>query len=128
MELSSIDSNEWRSLFHNAANTARMHAMSLQHCERVGRRLWRNCNEQAAGCLRIEKQILKFRCDVFGKCSAVAYKCAVIFQAGGKMTVSRAIDRSRKVFERGMIDFKRNGIDVVREDRRAPFLARGRAN
>ena len=95
-----MDRNEWRTLFDNAANAARMYAMPLQHGEGVGRGVWRNCNEQAAGCLRIEKQILEFRRDIFGKCNAVANKRAVIFQTSGKVTVSRAIDGSRKIFER----------------------------
>ena len=95
--------------------------MPLQHCERVSRGFWRNCNEQAAGCLRIEKQILKLGRDVVGEYRAISNECAVIFQATGKMTTLCVFNCAGKIFERCVIDFERNYVDVARRITKGHF-------
>ena len=78
----------------------------MQSGERIVSNFRRNRSQQPAGCLWIEKQILKFSFDVFPEGHAISDEGAIIFQTAGQMTTTRTIDRARKQFKGIVIDFQ----------------------
>src|SRR5882762_1612068 len=73
----------------------------------------RDGDEQAAGGLGIEKQVLIFECHDCVKSDAIANESAVILQASGEVAFARGFQRARKIGEGFVVDLKRNLLDAV---------------
>src|SRR6266850_1128978 len=74
----------------------------------------RDGDEQAAGGLGIEKQILILGRDVGVKSDAIVNESAVILQAAGEVAFVGGFHRAGKIDEGFVVDFERNGFDAVR--------------
>ena len=98
--------NQRRSLWHNISDAPCRHTVSSKSIERSISRFRCHRHQQAAGCLRIEQQILPFLGNAGCKLRAVADKRAIVFQPAGKMSLSRCLDRTGKIFECQVIDFE----------------------
>src|SRR5580765_3618659 len=71
-------------------------AVPLQRPESEGRRARVNCDEQAAGGLRIEKKFLILARNLRSKSDAIANECAVVLLSAGQMTFSGGFERARQ--------------------------------
>ena len=69
-------------------------------------------NQQAAGSLRIEKQIAVFLRNAFAETHAIANEIAVILQAAGKKSLVCGLPGSGKIANGGIIDLQGHGLNT----------------
>src|ERR1700693_2576563 len=110
-ECQSLNKNEGRTLGHDAANLAAFHTVTDQGRDAFRCGFRSDGGEQAARGLRIEEQITKLLWHIFRKFSAFGYERAIILEPSGKMTIACGFDRTGKIREGRVVNFKRCCLD-----------------
>lgn len=82
------------------------HTAPVEGSERLVPKFWRDGNEQAARCLRIEEQVAKFLRDSFREAYAIAQELPVIFQAAGEKAFACGLFGAGQITDRGVIDLE----------------------
>src|SRR5712664_2223750 len=109
----SVHGEKRGALTHDSANSSCGDAVTLQSSKSGFRRFGSDSDEQAAGSLRIEQQILIFGRDIRREAGTVTHKGAIVLEPGGEMTFARRLYRAGKIVKSSVIDFKRHGRAAV---------------
>src|SRR4029077_10943153 len=109
----SANREQRRTLADYAADLAGWHIVALQRIECRLRVCRINGDEQAARGLWIEKEILIFARHAGCESGAMRNEGAIVFQPAGEMAFPRGFHGAREINKRGVVDFQRNGCDVI---------------
>src|SRR5260370_19095656 len=105
--------NERRALRDDAADALCRDAVMPKSCERRISSFGRDGDEQAAGSLRVEQEILILGSYSFVEYGTIANESAVILEAARKMPLTSGFHSAGKINKRRVIDLQRDGRNAL---------------
>ena len=118
----SVHENQRGALGHNSADaTERKRRGVAERSERGVGCFRRDGNEQSAGGLRIEEQVLMLGRNAGGESDAVTDEGAIVLEPTGNMTFASRFERAGKIVEGRMIDLEGNRGDALRRIAQSHF-------